>query len=81
MSKGVEDEAIIARIPRDASTELIIKTFTYWRVKVLDIRWHNNGKPTIKGVRCNMDEAKPLLKALQKAVGDTNENEQKLNED
>lgn len=81
MSKGVENEVIIARIPRDANTELIVKTFTYWRVNVLDIRWHNNGKPTIKGVRVNMDEAKPLLKALQKAVGDTNENEQESNED
>jgi len=80
----MEDEKIIARIPRSASNECLIKTFTYWNKKVVDVRWYSNGKPSSKGFRCNMDEAKTLALALNKIIGDNNEKDddkQKSNED
>jgi len=59
---------IIARVPRDTNNELIIKEGEYWNVKVVDMRWFNNGKPTKKGVRVNMDELKILSQALNKIM-------------
>jgi len=59
---------IIARIPRDANNEIQIKEGEYWNIKVVDIRWFNNGKPTKKGIRVNMNEVVSLSKALNKIV-------------
>jgi len=59
---------IIARVPRDTNNELIIKEGEYWNVKVVDMRWFNNGKPTKKGVRVNTEELKVLAQALNKIV-------------
>ena len=59
----MKNERIVARIPRSASTELLIITGNYWNVDVLDIRWYENGRPTRKGVRMNLDEA--IARALQ----------------
>tara|TARA_B100000131_G_C17633250_1_gene416844 strand:- start:24 stop:272 length:249 start_codon:yes stop_codon:yes gene_type:complete len=76
-----DEEKIWARIPRDANKEAIIKTLVFWKTDVLDIRWWDNGKPTGKGFRCNMDEAKILHRALTKIIGDKNEDKQEFNED
>lgn len=76
-----DNEVIIVRIPRDASTEALVKTMNFWKTDVVDIRWYNNGKPTHKGFRCNMNEVKTLARALQKIVSGLNENKQSVNEE
>jgi hypothetical protein len=76
----VKDEKIIARIPRNANDELVIRTFNYWNINVVDMRWYNNGNPTRKGLRVNFDEAKTLIKAIIKSIGDENGNN-KFNEE
>ena len=40
MSDGMD---IIARIPRNATTELLIKTGEFWKVEVVDVRWYSGG--------------------------------------
>lgn len=62
----MKEENILARIPRNASEELIIKEGVYWNLKVLDIRWFTNGRPTKKGVRMNIDEGRILYNALRR---------------
>ena len=81
MAEDNKNEIIVVRIPRDASTEAIVKTLTFWRTDVVDIRWYNNGKPTQKGFRCNINEAKTLSRALQKIVSGLNENKQTSDEE
>ena len=63
---------IITRIPRDATTELLIKKGKYWNIDVIDMRWFSSGKPTKKGVRVNIDELITLTKALNKIVDGMN---------
>tara|TARA_R100000656_G_scaffold37925_1_gene31974 strand:+ start:892 stop:1125 length:234 start_codon:yes stop_codon:yes gene_type:complete len=77
----MKDEKVVARLPRNATTELVIRTGEYWNIKIVDMRWYVNGSHTHKGLRVNVDEAKTLLRALQKILGDTNEHEQELDED
>ena len=55
---------VIGTIIRDDSMECKIKKGKYWNIEVLDIRWFKDNKPTIKGVRLNMEEAKLLLQIL-----------------
>ena len=81
MAEDDTNEVIIVRIPRDATKEALVKTLTFWRTDVVDIRWYNNGKPTHKGFRCNMNEVKTLARALQKIVSGLNENKQKSDEE
>lgn len=76
----MKDEKIIARIVRNASDEVIIRTFNYWNVDVVDMRWYSNGNPTKKGLRVNKDEVVILNKALKKILGDNN-GDNKFNED
>ena len=71
-----DDWKTIARITRNATSDCVITTGTYWKIPVVDIRWHSDGKPTRKGVRVNMEELPVLIKALQKI-----ENKNKVNED
>ena len=63
MTKELET---VLRIPRNATMEMIVKTGQYYKIDVLDIRWHSDGKPTRKGIRMNMDELDHLLQALNK---------------
>jgi|TARA_Y100000592_G_scaffold97187_1_gene167361 hypothetical protein len=65
----------IARIPRNATMELLVKTGNYWKTEVVDVRWYSDGKPTKKGIRINMDELDTMLKALIKIKNKVNENE------
>ena len=55
---------VIGTIIRDDSMEWKIKKGKYWNIEVLDIRWFKDNKPTNKGVRLNMEEAKLLLQIL-----------------
>lgn len=66
----MKNERIVVRIPRTATSELLVITGNYWNINVLDIRWYENGKPTKKGIRMNMDEAESLNKALRRALND-----------
>lgn len=66
----MKNERIVVRIPRNATSELLVVTGNYWNIDVLDIRWYDNGKPTKKGVRMNIDEAASLNKALRRALND-----------
>ena len=59
---------VVGTIVRDAVTECKIKKGKYWNIEVLDIRWFNNDKPTNKGVRLNMEEAKLLLDILRREL-------------
>ena len=81
MAEDDTNEVIIVRIPRDATKEALVKTLTFWRTDVVDIRWYNNGKPTHKGFRSNMNEVKTLARALQNIVSGSNENKQTSDEE
>ena len=70
-----EDWKIIARNKRDSNNEVIVKSGKYWKLDVVDLRWFNNGKPTKKGLRVNMEEAVLLSKALNKIVDDIDDTE------
>ena len=59
---------IVGRIIRDSEQECIIKRGKYWNIEVLDIRWFKDNKPTNKGVRLNMEEAKLLLQILGREI-------------
>jgi hypothetical protein len=61
-----DDFETIARIPRNATSEMLVKAGTYWKKDVVDIRWYSDGKPTRKGIRINMEELDTLVKALVK---------------
>jgi len=63
MSKELET---VLRIPRNATMEMIVKKGQYYKIDVVDVRWYNNGKPSRKGIRMNMDELNILLKGLSK---------------
>ena len=62
----MKEENILARIARNANEELIVKEGVYWNLKVLDIRWFTNGRPSKKGVRMNIDEGRILFNALRR---------------
>lgn len=61
-----DDFETIVRIPRNATSEMLVKAGTYWKKDVVDIRWYSDGKPTRKGIRINMEELDTLVKALVK---------------
>jgi len=65
MSDDFETKGTIAR---NSTDEIIVKTGEYYNIKVLDIRWHSNNKPTRKGIRLNMEEAKKLLNVLKRVL-------------
>jgi|TARA_R100000149_G_C5837079_1_gene110506 hypothetical protein len=59
-------------IVRDAQQDCKIKMGKYWNIEVLDIRWYKNDKPTNKGIRMNVEEAKLLLQILRRELDDKN---------
>ena len=69
MSDDFETRGTIAR---NSTDEILVKTGEYYNIKVLDIRWHSNNKPTRKGIRLNMEEAKKLLEILRREIDDKN---------
>tara|TARA_R110000787_G_scaffold159201_2_gene272973 strand:+ start:435 stop:638 length:204 start_codon:yes stop_codon:yes gene_type:complete len=67
MSDDFETKGTIAR---NSTDEILVKTGEYYNIKVLDIRWHSNGKPSRKGIRLNMEEAKTLLNILKRVLNE-----------
>ena len=55
-------------IARNATDEILVKRGNYWNIEVFDIRWYSNDKPTRKGIRMNIEEAKLLLKILEREL-------------
>ena len=72
----MNNEKIIARIPRSATQELVVRTGEYWNIEIVDMRWYNNGSVSRKGLRVNMEEALTLVRAVEKIVG-KNDNKSK----
>ena len=58
---------------RDATMEVKVKRGKYWNIEVLDIRWFRSNKPTNKGIRLNMEEAKTLLDILRRDLDEKSE--------
>ena len=56
------------QVVRNATDELQISSGTYWNTKVVDIRWYSDDKPSKKGVRVNIDEAKQLHAILSRIL-------------
>ena len=56
----------IVRVPRNATSEILVRTGTYWNTEVVDIRLYSDGNPTRKGIRFNTDELINITKALIK---------------
>ena len=67
MTDDLEVKGIIVR---DANMECKMKRGKYWNIEVLDIRWFKNDKPTNKGIRLNMEEAKLLLNILRREINE-----------
>tara|TARA_R100000734_G_C3291867_1_gene83592 strand:- start:97 stop:339 length:243 start_codon:yes stop_codon:yes gene_type:complete len=65
---------VVARVPRNATSEMLIKKGNYWNIDVLDVRWYSDGKPTKKGIRMNLEEAEIVMKAIKKII-DVNKND------
>tara|TARA_R110002073_G_scaffold57497_2_gene146026 strand:- start:930 stop:1157 length:228 start_codon:yes stop_codon:yes gene_type:complete len=63
-----DDFETVGTIARDSTNDVLVKTGEYYNIKVLDIRWHSNGKPSRKGIRLNMEEAKTLLNILKRVL-------------
>mgnify|MGYP001339572734 FL=1 len=59
---------IVGRVVRDATQEVLVKRGVYWNIEVLDIRWFRDDKPTNKGIRLNIEEAKLLLQILRREL-------------
>lgn len=64
------DLKVIGRIIRNEKDEIVAKRGTYWNIEVLDIRWFQNDKPTRKGIRLNLEEAKRLLEILRRELNE-----------
>ena len=62
------DLQIAGRIIRNEKDEIIIKRGMYWNIEVRDIRWFLNDKPTRKGIRLNLEEAKRLYEILRREL-------------
>jgi len=55
-------------IGRNAELDCKIKHGVHWNIEVMDIRWYRNDKPTNKGIRLNVEEAKLLLQILRREL-------------
>ena len=66
------DLQIAGRIIRNEKDEIIVKRGMYWNIEVLDIRWFQNDKPTRKGIRLNIEEAKMLYEILRRELDEDN---------
>ncbi len=72
MDELTDELQVIGTIVRDALMECKIKKGKYWNIEVLDIRWFKDNKPTNKGIRLNMEEAKLLLSILRREIDEEN---------
>ena len=68
---------LLGRIPRDSKNEWKVTKGNYWKIDVIDIRLHNNDKPTKKGIRLNLEEIKVLptnFNVVKALLGDNSDN-------
>ncbi len=72
MDELTDELEVKGTIVRDAQQDCKIKMGKYWNIEVLDIRWYKNDKPTNKGIRMNVEEAKLLLQILRRELDDKN---------
>ena len=72
MDELTDELEFIGTIVRDALMECKVKKGKYWNIEVLDIRWFKDNKPTNKGIRLNMEEAKLLLSILRRELYEEN---------
>ena len=72
MDELTDELQVIGTIVRDALMECKVKKGKYWNIEVLDIRWFKDNKPTNKGIRLNMEEAKLLLSILRREIDEEN---------
>ena len=56
------------QVVRNATDEMQIHFGEYWKTKVIDIRWYVNDKPTRKGIRFNVEEAKQVHAILSRIL-------------
>jgi hypothetical protein len=61
---------VVGRVIRNEKDEIIVKRGIYWNIEVLDIRWFLNDKPTRKGIRLNLEEAKMLYEILRRELNE-----------
>ena len=73
MDELSDELQVVGTIVRDAVMDCKIKRGKYWNIEVLDIRWFKSDKPTNKGIRLNMEEAKTLLDILRREIDEKSE--------
>ena len=73
MDELTDELEVKGTIVRDANMECKIKKGKYWNIEVLDIRWYRNSKPTNKGTRLNIEEAKLLEQILRRELDEKSE--------
>jgi hypothetical protein len=47
-------------VVRNATDEIRVMSGEFWKVEVVDIRWYNSDKPSKKGIRLNIAEARQV---------------------
>ena len=76
----MNNEKVVARITRNATSELKVITGEYWNIPVIDMRWYTDGKPTKKGIRINHQELETLIQALERIENVNKRNEEEIEE-
>lgn len=56
------------RVVRNENSEIKIHAGKYWGIQVIDVRWYNEDKPSRKGIRLNIQEAKLVKELLEKIL-------------
>ena len=65
-----DDFKVVGTIVRDAIMEVKVKKGVWWNIEVFDVRWFKNDKPTAKGIRLNVKEAKLLSDILRRELNE-----------
>ena len=76
---SIKDEELRGRVPRTATKEIKVITGSYWNIKVIDIRWHENDRHTSKGIRMNMDELEHIYNILGRILDGERKRSEKNN--
>ena len=66
----MSDLKLKGRIVRDSTNEIQIYSGEYWKKEVVDFRWYQNDKPTKKGIRMNLEEARRVHAILTRILNE-----------
>jgi|TARA_R100000081_G_C4798981_1_gene162848 hypothetical protein len=66
----LSDLKLKGRIVRDSTNEIQIYSGEYWKKEVVDFRWYQNDKPTKKGIRMNLEEARRVHTILTRILNE-----------